>query len=332
MKASWTFLAGLGAGFLLMFGLTATAFYLNLGVPGDSSRWAFELNLKKRLLANQTASPKLLVVGGSATLFGLSAREIQKQTGWRTINMGTHAALGTAYILHLAQEAAKPGDTVLLVLEYELYNYGKVKQTWADKLLVDYLVSRDPAFFHSLSPPEQWTVFMLTSFSRLVQGLKDRWRAERPYDDSNFGAYRVRYLNESGDQTHHIKAVRPPQRNEVLEWKSALARGMPEHPEGFSVLTSFCAWARTNQVRILATYPNICDQPGYHEQTAKQVAQTIKDFFSRLNVPVIGDYTDALLPRDQSFDTNYHPTEEAALARTQRLIPKLNAALTAAHN
>jgi hypothetical protein len=155
MKASWRFFAGLGAGFLLALGLTATAFYLNLGVSTGTSRWAFELNQIKRQLAERTASPKLLLVGGSGTLFGVSAREIQRQTGWRTVNLSTHAALGTTYILELAQRAAKPGDAVLLVLEYELYNYGKVEQTWADKLLVDYLVSRDPAFLRRLSLREQ---------------------------------------------------------------------------------------------------------------------------------------------------------------------------------
>ena len=146
MKPTWRFFGGLLAGFMLALGLTVAAFWLNLGVPTGTSHWAFELNQKKRLIAEQTPSPKLLLVGGSATLFGVSAREIQEETGWRTVNLSTHAALGTSYILHLAQAAAKPGDTVLLVLEYELYNYGKVNETWADRLLVDYLVARDPAF------------------------------------------------------------------------------------------------------------------------------------------------------------------------------------------
>ena len=104
-----------------MFGLAVGAFCLNLGVPSGGSRWAYELNQQKRRAAEQAAPPRLLLVGGSATLFGLSAKEIQAQTGYHTINLATHAALGTAYILHLAEQVAKPGDTVLLVFEYELY-------------------------------------------------------------------------------------------------------------------------------------------------------------------------------------------------------------------
>jgi len=87
------------------------------------------------------------------------------------------------------------------------------------------------------------------------------------------------------------------------------------------------AGLETNHIRVLATFPNIRDRPDYHTPVAERSARTIKDFFTSLGVPVIGDYTDALLPDDDLLDTIYHPTEEAALARTQRLIPKLKAAL-----
>jgi hypothetical protein len=323
MKASWTFIAGLGAGLLFIFGLTAIAFYLNLGVPSDGSRWAFEVNQKKQRLAEQTNTPKLLIVGGSATLFGIKAGEIEKQTGLRTINMGTHAALGTAYILHLVQEAAKPGDTVLLVLEYELYNYGRLEQSWADKILVDHIVARDPAYFHTLSLAEQWNVFMLTPTKRLFDGLKIRFGVNRISHDWAPGPYNSALINDWGDLTGYSKASRPQQKAEVLNWKSGLARGLPENPKGFPLIAEFCRWARTNHIRVLATYPNICDQPDYRAKVAKQVGQTIKDFFAGLDVPVIGEYSDALLPRDEFFDTNYHPTEEAAVERTKRLAAQL---------
>ena len=85
------------------------------------------------------------------------------------------------------------------------------------------------------------------------------------------------------------------------------------------MIQAFCRWADTNHVRVLATFPNLCDQPEYHNRTAEKVAQTIKDSFARLDVPMIGEYTNSLLPPDQFFDTYYHLTQEAALERTRRL-------------
>jgi len=49
----------------------------------------------------------------------------------------------------------------------------------------------------------------------------------------------------------------------------------------------------------------------------------IERFFAGLGVPVIGQYDDSLLPKDQFLDTIYHLTEEAARARTQKLAAKL---------
>src|SRR5258706_14292206 len=64
VKVSWTFFAGLGAGLMLNFALTIAAFWLNLGAPTVASRWAADINQKKRLLADRVAAPKLLLVGG----------------------------------------------------------------------------------------------------------------------------------------------------------------------------------------------------------------------------------------------------------------------------
>jgi hypothetical protein len=141
---------------------TVATFCLNLGLGSNSSQWAFDINQKKRLLAAQPGSPKLLVVGGSALSLALAPGRFKTKPVFRTINLGTHAGLETSYILHLAQEAARPGDTVLLIPEYELYTYGKIERASANSLLLDYIVARDPAFFHSLSPLKKWNVFMFT--------------------------------------------------------------------------------------------------------------------------------------------------------------------------
>jgi hypothetical protein len=108
-----------------------------------------------------------------------------------------------------------------------------------------------------------------------------------------------------------------------VEWKASLRYGMPEQPKSFPLLEAFCKWAAANHIRVLATFPNLCDGPEYHTPVAKDTAERIKKFFTGLNVPVLGEYTDAILPADQFYDTNYHLTEEAARARTQRLAAKL---------
>jgi hypothetical protein len=323
MKVRWTFFAGLAGGFALIFAITAGAFWLNLGAPTAASQWAAEVNRKHLLLADKCPSPKLLLVGGSATLFGISAREIQNETRYPTVNVSTHAALGPDYILYLAKQAAKPGDTVLLTFEYSLYSYRKIEWTAADDLMLDYVVSRDPAFFRTLSPGEKWNVFMLTSSARLVRGIKGRWRRERP--PSEQGVYKIENINEWGDQTQHIRSARP-QFKEVplnINMKLELAYGIAPDPPVRPLLAGFCAWARANNVRVLATFPNAVDQSEYYSAVAKQSVETIRKLYSSLGVPVLGDYTDALRPADEFFDTHYHLSEEAAVIRSRKLAEQL---------
>ncbi len=321
MKKGWNFFAGLLAGFLLALGLTAGAFYVNLGSHTILSRWAFDITRKKRLLVEQTSPPRLLLVGGSATLFGLSAREIERQTGWRTINLATHAALGPTYLLREARRSAKPGDTVLLTLEYELYTFGKISPRRTDAILLDYIVARDPAFFRELTLREQWNVFMLTSNDRLLQGIKNRFRPEPP--QWNMEIYNLQCLNEWGDQTGHTEAARAKSTDTRGNGLSVLASGLPPRPDGFPIIAAFCAWARTNNIRVLATYPNLLEQPQYHTPAARESIRKITSFFAHLDVPVVGEYTEPILPAEKFFDTVYHLTEDAALARTRLLAGEL---------
>ena len=316
MKTAWKFFAAFMAGFLIVLSFYAAVFYMNLGVPTDSSRWSYEIYEKKRLAADKITSPKLLLVGGSGTLFGLSAREIQHETGFPTINFGTHAGLETDCILRHARQVAKPGDTVLLCLEYELYTYGKSD---VSDTLLDYIVSREPAYFYSVSPLKKWNIFMETSNQRLMQGLNNRRHPE-----GNMGGYQSKFINEWGDQTNHPKALQQIEKAvNVKSIKSTLGGGLPERPGGFEVITTFCEWARTNHIRVLATFPNICWRPEYYLPPAQRTAKTIGDFFNGLDVPILGDYTESVLPPDQFFDSPYHLTDEASITRTQQLLKHL---------
>jgi len=94
------------AGVLASLGLFFAAFVLNLGVPTKLTTWAGEVNTKKQALARHSSPPRILLAGGSATLFGLSAMEMEKVTGLKSINLASHAGLGTRILLNFAGDLA----------------------------------------------------------------------------------------------------------------------------------------------------------------------------------------------------------------------------------
>ena len=72
---------------------------------------------KYRILQN-TDSPKIIVVSGSSSSFGLDQNLLEQETGYKVANLGLHAGFGHLFYSELAKENICQGDIVLLGYEY----------------------------------------------------------------------------------------------------------------------------------------------------------------------------------------------------------------------
>jgi hypothetical protein len=324
MRVPRNFFAGLLAGTLLPFGVYFGLVYWQLGAPTQLSYWCHDINTRKLARAQSIRGPKLLVVGGSGTLFGISARQLEAHLGVPTVNFGTHAALGPAYILHLVRQAAKPGDTVLLAIEFGLYERGSsATKAWASRLYIDYLMARDPAYFRRLPIIDQFDLALRLPTERLQQGLHNKRHPPPPPPFPEFSVYDPRLVDEHGDLTGHVRSRIPPDAPQELETREELVNGFSEERSGFEDIRAFCRWAQSRRVRVLATFPNICHQPAYETAQCDRTEAELMSFYRALDVPVLGSLREVMLPRSEFFDTCYHLTAEAAAARTGRLASHL---------
>ncbi|NEO78411.1 hypothetical protein [Moorena sp. SIO4G3] len=135
------------SGLLISCLIFLLAVLFQIGAPTESSRWTDEIYTIKSNIANSIETPKLVIVAGSNALFGISCSQINKETFVSCLNGATYAGLGIDYILTRAHSWLKPGDLVLLPLEYEHYT-DDGKPTAA---LIDYLLARDPKYLLSLN-------------------------------------------------------------------------------------------------------------------------------------------------------------------------------------
>jgi hypothetical protein len=316
------FFVAMAAALLGALGLNWALIYAQLGVPTRSTGWSYEINQKKLRRAASIQKPKLLLVGGSATLFGVQAELIEKTLSYPTVNMGTHAGLGIAYMLHLAKQAAKPGDTVVLAFEYNTYTFGIVRR---DPVFVDYLLARDPEYFRSLPIDARFQIAMMTTLPRLRKGLKNRFRPEGPPPLAP--VYHPSRLNAYGDQLGNEPTNRPPNAINRYGRDGVLANGLLKGMPAFEDIREFVAWARPNDVRVFATYPNILDHPVYEGAPTNEALRRIREAYAELEVPMIGSFEESLMPPSAFLDTFYHLTREGARERTERLIPHLAAVL-----
>lgn len=72
---------------------------------------------KYRMLQN-TNDPKIIMISGSSSAFGLDQDMLEKHTGYKVVNLGLHAGFGSLFYSELAKENINQGDIVLLGYEY----------------------------------------------------------------------------------------------------------------------------------------------------------------------------------------------------------------------
>ncbi|GEM_PF-1809078 len=81
-------------------------------------------SLYKEELLQNTSSPKIIIIGGSNTVFNVDCREISRAIGLPVVNMGLHAGLGLHFMLNEVEPYLQAGDIVLIIPEYDQFFNG----------------------------------------------------------------------------------------------------------------------------------------------------------------------------------------------------------------
>lgn len=308
---------GLAVGLLIfMF-----AVRFQLGVPTASSAWVHEIIERKQRAARSITAPKLVLLGGSGTLFGLKASVLEDKLGVPVINGGLHAGLGMDCILREGKKMLRPGDTVMLFPEYELLSFGeKNRREWAAITYLDYMLSRDVDYYRSLSLNDQLEIALMTPLVRIGRGIRGKWLPEQILPASEYNPYDAVWLDNHGDMTGHSAARRPSiavdRDQRVCE---VLEKGISPDAEGFELISEFRRWAKGNRVRVMAGFPNMIYRKEYDSDTAENVESQLKKYFFKEGIDVVGGMREVLMPQVDFFDTIYHPTEEASINRSRQL-------------
>jgi hypothetical protein len=308
---------GLAAGLLIFMSLVR----LQLGVPTSSSEWIKEIIDRKEKAAGVIVQPKLVLLGGSSTLFGIKASVLESELGVPVINCGLHAGLGMACILREGKKMLRPGDTVMLIPEYELLSFGeKNRREWAAITYLDFMLSRDIDYYSALPIDDQIEIALMTPLDRILSGIRGKWSPEQIMPAFEYNPYDSLWLDDHGDMTGHRVALRPAvsvdRDQRVCE---VLVKGISPDAEGFVLISEFKRWAKANRVRVMAGFPNMIHRKEYDSGMADNVESKLKQYFLKEEIHVVGGMREVLLPQVDFFDTIYHPTEEASITRSMKL-------------
>ncbi|WGL15243.1 hypothetical protein PVT68_10720 [Microbulbifer bruguierae] len=300
-------------------------FLIQEGTPTSSSKWAFDLYQVKELHAAQSDSPKLLIVAGSNSLFGIFSNELEENFNLPTTNFGIHAGLGLRYLLERSKRSLDKGDIVYLPLEYALYqdDYSPSAQ------LMDFLIARDPTYLHSLPLTQQILGYANVSFERLFEGLRG---GSNTYQGRSSKIYNVSNVDTSGNQTNNSV-------EDAAAFTEKLSRLTPKDigngeisKYSREILHEYFEWAKENNICIIGAPPNLMKFDEYNSEEFVFFFENVKKFYNEENVTFSGDHNDYLFSRDFFFDTEYHLNKKGVALRTQLTISDLGENLSALCN
>jgi hypothetical protein len=319
------FLCAIPIGLTLGLLIFISAVRFQLGVPTASSAWIKELIDRKQDAASRITQPKIVLLGGSSTLFGVKASVLEMELGVPVVNGGLHAGLGMASILREGKKMLSPGDTALLLPEYELLDFGeRNRRKWSAITYLDFMLSRDAGYYLGLSFIDQIEIALMTPLNRIGRGIRGRWEPETLLPASEYNPYDVVWLEEHGDMTGHV-AVRRPAIAEDRDRRicEVLIKGISLDEEGFALISQFKNWALSNRVRVIAGFPNMVDRKEYDSACIDNVERKLIEFYTKNGIQVVGGIREVLLPQVDFFDTIYHPTEEASVRRSKHIASQL---------
>jgi len=234
-------------GFLISCIIFVGIVFYQVGVPTQTSRWIYELDTVKASYAHSIKTPKILLVSGSNTLYGISCQMIQEETGVPCINTALTQELGLDYILTHARNFAKAGDTIIMPLEYQLY----ISDGKPSDLLIDYVFAYAPDYLKTTNLLSKIRLVGGISFERLTQGIVAKLK---PLQLKNTDKGRI---NQNGDVTDNGKdKMTEDQYNAMAAWNPFNLGSYKIKSYSKKEILKFIYWCKKNNINVVTTWPS----------------------------------------------------------------------------
>lgn len=291
-----------------------------------SSQFIYFLQAKKRAIAASYTKPRLMVFGGSSSMYGLRLGYFAKALNTdAVVNMGLHAGLGLSYMLNDAKRVLRPGDTALLIIEYPLL----MKADDMDWTLADYITLHDTDYLYKLSIREQFAALQQLTLDEYLDRVRDL-ADPHPVFDGNLAdlldGYGDVIANAASRQTPaqaaHLNGLTAPN-IELSNRKGGTDRQWVANPERLRELSSFIAWCRTNNIRVVASYPPFLDFSEYKKSDWRRFFDSFARFYKSENVPTLGTPYEFLYPKNLFFDSDFHLNSEGSELMSKQMATRI---------
>lgn len=315
-----------------------TALYLALfryqfGAPIEAEWWLYGIRFVKATLAERIVEPKIIISSGSNSLFGIDSERMSRELNRPVVNISTHAALPLDQVLDTTETLARPGDAVIMPLEwayymtdYQSFSDWTVTQTvaWNRDYFSHLSLRRKLGFIGAVSPAKLWWNVLAKFRRKAVYVEHPARRLESKgemlknfYTQPHTDGYGYRNMNQHGDMLGTCAKRRSPM---IEDYGYDVAPNAVPLPRTLALLKQAVERLRERDVKVAITFPPMAlnrntSTPAYREKLT-ELARSLRS----AGLPVLDEPTDYLFSQDDFFDSPYHLNCWAREARTDRLI------------
>lgn len=266
---------------------------------------------KHKQISKNIKQPKILIVSGSNSFFGINTELMSKELNYVIINHGSAVGLSLDYILNESKNCINNNDIVILPIEYAIYCEDRLSETrivqiWQnDKQYFDRML-----FIDKIELLYSIPIDLIKKVVGTYIGI--------PIKNEDKLAYVA--INKHGDTIYNleteknlIKIKEPFDKNKIY---------LDENTK--QTIIDFLNYCRAKNVKVFVTYPSYYYNQNYFDGYNLEQINKINDFWKEQNVTILGQYTDFIYTdKNDFYNTEYHLNIKGREKRTEKLIELL---------
>ena len=310
---------GFGIGAVTWIMLWIIIVIAQLGAAHPHNQWITQSYAKKIAVARSIEGPKIVVVGGSAALFGIDSGRLEAALGRRAVNLGVTAGIGPHAIAAYADSVIGRGDLVLMPLEYALLTWGGLP----NHAMIDFALE----YPDNLSA---WPVGALldalwrVSLQRIVEGFRGL-----PDGFAVAGVYGPHNIDARGDQIGSGRASRSDYMIMAVRDAEAGRYGRDYDTQdpnlGLDLWSTYWQrWKSRGAQIIVFPQPMQYRSLFVNNKGEKRYYDNVPEWVKARGVAYVGDPFDSMLSDDNFFDSPHHLHDEARENFTDHFLRQLS--------
>lgn len=285
------------------------------------------------LKSHQAASikkPKIIIVSGSNSMFGISSKEMSALTGYPVINLAMHGAMDIDFLFFQIKEQVNEGDMVILPLEDVYYTRQKPTDFFISEVML-----LGWHYFYSLSPMEFVKFIVSVKPKRVWDGIlkKVKYFSEdvtheqiltvvQNHIEGKWNGYGYHSMNIYGDinvneeTTKKIKRINP----NYAEFREPMSKHF------LSTYEKITRVVKANGGQLTLTWPVTMKNKNFNLQQHKfkTIINVFRDRLATHGIKIECNPVDFNLSREFFFNERYHLNYSGAKIRTKKLATCIN--------